>query len=150
MKTLVSLSMVLCFAAVCMSASYAARIDEQLVPPQVQTDFRKKFPHARNVKWKYKEVENKHDAVFFDGKVKIEATYINLRWVATEYEILPYSALPLKARAYIKLRYRGFTVAEVDKCERPNSVVYTVKMARGIGELEVDFDSAGNFLREAN
>lgn len=129
----------------------AQKVNYKDVPAQVSKAFEKKFPNLelRLTDWETNAARDEYEVEFpYEGK-KMEATFAkDGAWKETETRISNEQA-PAGMLQYIKTNYPKYKVEKIEALETPQGNFFEVEIEKGEDGLEVTFDKAGKFVKEA-
>ena len=131
------------FAAMITSLTFAQKLQEKDVPTPVKTAFQKNFPHAKVEKWEKEGVN--FEAEFELNKTEQSVLFdANGNLLETEVEI-KLTQLPKGVLEYVKANYKGQKVKEAAKItDAKGTVTYEAE----IKGMDLLFDSNGKFIKE--
>lgn len=131
------------FAAMITSLTFAQKSQEKDVPTPVKTAFQKNFPHAKVEKWEKEGVN--FEAEFELNKTEQSVLFdANGNLLETEVEI-KLTQLPKGVLEYVKANYNGQKLKEAAKItDAKGTVTYEAE----IKGMDLLFDSNGKFIKE--
>jgi hypothetical protein len=131
------------FAAMITSLTFAQKLQEKDVPTPVKTAFQKNFPHAKVEKWEKEGVN--FEAEFELNKTEQSVLFdANGNLLETEVEI-KLTQLPKGVLEYVKANYNGQKLKEAAKItDAKGTVTYEAE----IKGMDLLFDSNGKFIKE--
>jgi uncharacterized membrane protein YkoI len=116
------------------------------VPDALKEKLSKEHPNSKDVEWE-KEGDN-YEAEFEEDGIEISIIYDSEgNLIAKEVEI-EIKDLPEPITNYILENYIGYDIEEAEKIENNDGVYYEVEIENGDKEIELLFDSEGNFIEE--
>lgn len=117
------------------------------VPQEVKASFKDKFPDAKNVSWD-NENSDEWEAEFKMNGVDYSANFSSEgEWMETETEI-DKAELPSEVAQGLQSKYPGASIEKAEKAERKEGTLYEIAIETDNGEMEVIFDSRGNFVKK--
>ncbi|MFZ0490123.1 MAG: PepSY-like domain-containing protein [Salegentibacter sp.] len=117
------------------------------VPQEVKSTFNNKFPDATNVSWD-NENSDEWEAEFKQNGTEYSASFSSEgEWMETENQI-DKAQLPSEVAQGLQSKYPGASIEKAEKAERKDGTVYEIEIESDGGEMEVIFDSQGNFVKK--
>ncbi len=131
-----------------MNAASAQKVKEAEVPKAVITSFQTHFKGAKADAWD-KEKNGEFEAEFKMNKVEMSANFsADGKLMETEEEIAS-ATLPKAATEYVAKNYVGIKIEEAAKItDSTGKVTYEAEVKKGKEEIELLFDSTGNFIKK--
>lgn len=129
---------------VCFAAWAFAGID---VPKAVKDKFASMYPNVKKVDWD--KEGNNYEGEFEANGIETSVVFdANGSYLQTEVEIKP-SALPANIFTYVSQNYKAYKLAEAAKItDAAGTVTYEAEVKKGKEEMDLIFDSSGNFLKK--
>ena len=135
-------SMLMLPAILLVFAACGQKLDASKVPTAVKTSFEKAYPGV-NAKW---EKEDGNYEVSFKKDSKEVSIVVSADGIILETETaIALTELPAAAASYLKTHYAGKTIKETARITaKDGSLTYEA----GLKEMDILFDSHGNFIKE--
>ena len=124
--------------------SFAQEVQSKEVPSIVLNTFKQNFPKASDVEWKLKNGEYKVE--FEIGRTDHEAWLNTKGNVVKHKQEIPSNKLPKEVAASINKNYKGYRIADAEKIESGQKVVYKVELKAASREEDVVFDQSGKLV----
>ncbi len=123
--------------------SFAQKMQEKNVPPNVKSAFQKNYPVVKKVKWDKEDV--KFEASF-DLNKKDNSVLIDAQGNILETEVeIELTELPAGILEYVKKNYAEMHIKEVAKItDAKGAVTYEVE----VKGMDLIFDSNGKFIKK--
>ncbi len=119
----------------------------QKAPESVTSNFSKKYPTAKSVKWE-KENDKEWEAEFKMDGMEYSANFSNDgTWLETEKEMKE-KDLPEAVKNILNSTFKGYEVEEVEWVETSEYSGYEMELEKGKETLEVVISKEGNVLKK--
>ncbi len=138
MKKLILLLAIAGFA----TQTQAQKLKEKDVPSTVTDAFHKAHPAIKHIDWNGSG--KNYEATYTDDKVNISSTYDPAGNLTQTETGITTKSLPTPAMNYLKKNYKG---SRIKGAAKMTSVDGTVTYEAGIKDMDLIFDSKGNYLR---
>ena len=146
MKTLKVITILALFLSMISCSEKSIPQAELSVPTQLSKSFKAQNPSAKDVKW---EKEGEFYAVEFQENGMEREIFYNAKAEAAVSKMELRSAdLMTSIQNYISESHQGFTFKEAAKITSPKGIFYEVELKDGSREVELIFDSEGNFVKQ--
>ena len=128
--------------AITVLSACAQKLDVSKVPAAVKASFEKKYPGVA-ARWEKEdgryEVDFKQNGTGMSALIEANGTIVE-----TEMDIKE-TDLPVAALSYVKAHYTGKKITDAARITKADG---TVNYEAEVGDIDVLFDSNGNFLKE--
>lgn len=123
----------------------SCQFSEKKLPKKVIENFQSRFPDAKMIKW---EKEKKiYEVEFTLNDIEVSALYDKKgHLLEVETEISP-GELPPSVLSSIAKDFPDFRIAEADKIESGQSLIYEVEIRKEEQEKVIYFDPEGKILK---
>lgn len=145
MKSTIITAAIIVFA---MNLASAQKIKETEVPKSVIASFQTHFKGAKANAWD-KEKNGEFEAEFEMNKVEMSANFSSDGTLIETEEEIAISSLPKSVEEYINKNYLGSKIEEAAKItDASGKMTYEAEIKKGKEEVELLFDSNGQFLKK--
>lgn len=119
---------------------------ESIIPENLITNFKTNFSNATDVEW---EVDGENFEVEYEESGLDKSIVFNLNGDVIESETeIKVENLPQSVLDYIQLNYADYSLEEAEEETKDNSVTYEIEILKEGNEIELLFDTDGNFLNQ--
>lgn len=135
-------------AILTVSTACAQKVKEADVPAAVKTTFQNTYKGAKAEKWE-KEKDGNYEAEFDWNKAEASASFsADGKFLQYEQEMKT-AGLPKTVSDYVTKNYAGYKITEAAKItDASGAISYEAEVKKGKEEMDLIFDSNGNFLKK--
>ena len=141
MKNLFVLFILLTLGAFSLRAQAGAE-----VPASVKQQLATRFPDVKKAKWKVED--QMFEAEFKRNGVQMSALFDATGNLLEQESEISKKQLPAAVTSYVAAKYAGYKIEEASRLERDGKIFYELEIEAKESDLELLFDSAGNFVSE--
>ena len=128
-------------------AASAQKLTETEVPKAVKENFSKKYPAAKEVKWKKEGAD--FEAKFDMDKKELEAIFDAAGAFKMQEEEIKTAELPKGSAEYCTKNFPDYKLHEAEKkIDAAGAITYEAELKKEKEKKEILFDSNGKFLSE--